>query len=396
MDGQKLRVSKQGREAMAALAQLRDGDAALLYALAASCDGGCTLQQAAHMLDLSPDRVKKASQLLLVYGLAVNHTAPPPRTEMNYPAQELVAARSGDAAFSGLCDYFEASIGRILNRRELETLLNVYQALALPPEVLTLLMGDCAQRGRLTAREVEKQAYRWYDLGLDNYEQAAAYLARQREKQTRGAKVLGMLGIHDRLPGESEQKYIDKWDEMGVTDDLLRLAYDRTLLGAGRLSWPYLHKILCAWKQQGFRNARDVETAAAAGKLRPGQPAPVQEPLENVILRKLQEKRQSRAVAVENRKEELRRLSPEYVENESAMRLFASKMARSRPSEKAKMAQEYQQYVARQREILASLGKPEDWLQDKPDCPLCGDHGYVGTQKCRCLEKALQEQDATV
>ena len=47
MDGQKLRVSKQGREAMAALAQLRDGDAALLYALAASCDGGCTLQQAA-------------------------------------------------------------------------------------------------------------------------------------------------------------------------------------------------------------------------------------------------------------------------------------------------------------------------------------------------------------
>ena len=52
--------------------------------------------------------------------------------------------------------------------------------------------------------------------------------------------------------------------------------------------------------------------------------------------------------------------------------------------------------VARQREILASLGKPEDWLQDKPDCPLCGDHGYVGTQKCRCLIKALEEQGATV
>ena len=31
MDGQKLRVCKQGREAMSALAQLRDGDAALLF-----------------------------------------------------------------------------------------------------------------------------------------------------------------------------------------------------------------------------------------------------------------------------------------------------------------------------------------------------------------------------
>lgn len=396
MDGQKLRISKQGREAMAVLAQLRDGDAALLYAYASSCDGGCTAAQAAQALDFTPERLKKASQLLLVYGLAVNHTAPPPRGESNYPVEELAQTRKQDAAFSGLCDYFEASIGRFLNRRELETLLNVYQALSLPPEVLTLLMGDCAQRGRLTAREVEKQAYHWYDLGLDNYEAAADYLARQRERRTRGAKVLSMLGIHDRQPGESEQKYIDKWEEMGVTDDLLRLAYDRTLLGAGRLSWPYLHKILCAWRQQGFRTARDVETAIASGKPRQGQPAPAQEPLENVILRKLQQKRQQRALALEERREELRRSCPEFVENESAMRLFASKMARSRPSEKAAMAQEYQTYIRCQQEILQKLGKPEDWLADKPDCPLCGDRGYVGTQKCRCLLKALEEQGATV
>lgn len=396
MDGQKLRVSKQGREAMAALAQLRDGDAALLYAYAASCDGGCTLNQAAQALEYTPERVKKASQLLLVYGLAVNHTAPPPRGETAYPAEELAQARQEDAAFSGLCDYFESRMGRFLNRREMETLLNVYQALGLPPEVLTMLIHDCSQRGRLTAREVEKQAYRWYDLGLDNYEAASAYLARQQERQTRGAKVLSLLGIHDRQPGDSEQKYIDKWEEMGVTDDLLRLAYDRTLLGAGRLSWPYLHKILCAWKEQGFRTAKDVETAAAGGRPRQGQPAPVQEPLEKVILRRMQEKRQQRAVELESRKEELRRISPDYVENESAMRLHASKMARSRPSEKAAMALEYQKYAARQQELLQSLGKPRDWLTDKPDCPLCGDHGYVGTAKCRCLVKALEEQGATV
>ena len=396
MDGQKLRCSKQGREAMAALAQLRDGDAALLYAYAASCDGGCTLAQAAQNLDMAPEQVKRASQLLLVYGLAANHTAPPPRSETGYPAAELAQARVGDAAFSGLCDYFEANLGRILNRRELETLLNVYQTLGLPPEVLTLLMGDCAQRGRLTAREVEKQAYRWYDLGLDNYDRAASYLARQRERQTRGAKVLSILGVHDRLPGDSEQKYIDKWEEMGVTDELLRLAYDRTLLGAGRLSWPYLHKILCSWREQGFRTVRDVETAAAGGWARQGQPAPVQESAETVILRKMQEKRQQRGLVLEQRREELRQQSAAFAENESAMRLFASKMARAKPSEKAKMALEYQGYVGRQQDILRQLGKPEDWLRDKPDCPLCGDRGYVGTRKCRCLEQALEAQKVTV
>lgn len=396
MENTRLRIQKTGREAMAVLAQLRDGDAALLYAYAVCQDGGCTLPQAAQALEFSPEQAKKASQLLLVYGLAVNHTAPPPRQEAAYPAAELAQVRGEDAAFSGLCDYFESQLGRILNRRELETLLNVYQALGLPPEVLTLLMGDCAQRGRLTAREVEKQAYRWYDLGLDNYESAASYLARRRQRQTHGAKVLSILGIHDRLPGESEQKYIDKWEEMGVTEDLLRKAYDATLLGTGRLSWPYLHKVLCAWREQGFRTARDVETGNQKNRPRLGQPAPVQEPLETVILRRMQEKRQKRALEVEERKNWLRERSADFSENESALRLCASKMARAKPSEKAGMAREYQGYLGRQQEILRSLGKPEDWLQDKPDCPLCSDRGYVGTQKCRCLEKALQEQGATV
>ena len=396
MEGTKLRVSRTGREAMAALARLRDGDAALLYAYAASRDGGCTPAQAAQALDFSPEQMEKASQLLLVYGLAVNHTAPPPRQGAAYPAAELAQAREEDAAFSGLCDYFESQVGRMLNRRELETLLNVYQTLGLPPEVLTLLVGDCAQRGRLTAREVEKQAYRWYDLGLDNYEAAGNYLARQRRRQTRGAKVLELLGIHDRLPGESEQKYIDQWEEMGVSDDLLRLAYDRTLLGAGRLSWPYLHKILCAWREQGFRTARDVENGEQKGRPRPGQAAPSRESAETAILRRMQEKRQQRALAMEERRTWLREASPAFAENESALRLCASRMARAGAGDKAALAREYQGYLARQRELLAELDKPEDWLSDKPDCPLCGDRGYVGTQKCRCLVRALEEQGAAV
>ena len=115
-----------------------------------------------------------------------------------------------------------------------------------------------------------------------------------------------------------------------------------------------------------------------------------------LILRKLQEKRQQRGLVLEQRREELRRQSADFAENESALRLCASKMARAKPSEKVAMTREYQGYLSRQQAILQELGKPEDWLQDKPDCPLCGDRGYVGTQKCRCLLKALEEQGATV
>ena len=85
----------------------------------------------------------------------------------------------------------------------------------------------------------------------------------------------------------------------------------------------------------------------------------------------------------------IKSFSPAFAENESSLRLCASRMARAQASEKARMALEYQEFAARQSAILRELGKPEDWLQDKPDCPLCSDRGYVGTQRCRCLEQAL-------
>ena len=32
----------------------------------------------------------------------------------------------------------------------------------------------------------------------------------------------------------------------------------------------------------------------------------------------------------------------------------------------------------RRAELLAQLGYPEDYLSEKPRCPLCGDTGYRG------------------
>ncbi len=391
MEIHRLRVGKQGPEALTVLAQLKDPYAALLYAYLAANPEGCPPQQAAVQLNYSEEQFQRAVQLLLVYGLAADRQAPPPKQETVYPPQELAQARKADPAFSGLCDYFEATKGDILNRRELETLLNVYQTLALPPEVFTLLISECRQRGRLTAREVEKQAYRWYDLGLDSYDAARAYLERQHQRASRGNQVLELLDIHGRAPGATEQRYIDQWEEMGATDDLIKLAYDRTLLGARRLSWPYLNKILCSWRQQGFRNAQEVEAAETGGKNWRTASLPQSETVEAAVLRKMRQARQKRALILDQRREWLRQTLPAFGENESALRLCASRMARAKPGEKAALALEYQGYLTRQREQLQSLGKPEDWLTDRPDCPLCGDQGYVGAQKCQCLIRACQE-----
>lgn len=43
----------------------------------------------------------------------------------------------------------------------------------------------------------------------------------------------------------------------------------------------------------------------------------------------------------------------------------------------------------RKQSLLRSHGFPEDYLELHYTCPACKDTGYVGTQKCHCLKKAI-------
>lgn len=48
---------------------------------------------------------------------------------------------------------------------------------------------------------------------------------------------------------------------------------------------------------------------------------------------------------------------------------------------------------AERERLLVELGYPGDVLEDKPDCPLCGDSGWVGARMCHCLKTlCTQEQ----
>ena len=39
------------------------------------------------------------------------------------------------------------------------------------------------------------------------------------------------------------------------------------------------------------------------------------------------------------------------------------------------------------RQLLAQMGLPQDCLDEKPACALCGDTGYRNGQVCRCLRQ---------
>ena len=110
---------------------------------------------------------------------------------------------------------------------------------------------------------VEKEAFRWANREIFTVQQAESYIAETDRREQEEAKVRRLLQISDRRPTTTERGYIDKWLTMGYGCDTLALAYDRTVVKTGRLTWAYMDKIVSSWAEQGLRTVEEIEKGDA-------------------------------------------------------------------------------------------------------------------------------------
>ena len=256
------------RRAVQKLLRAGDGDAALLYL--------CLLaEEDTAKLGWPLDRLETARGRLAGLGLidpAAPVSAPAPqKLEPEAPpdyttADITMALRQEGGGFAGLVPAVERQLGKALSPSDLKTLYLLYDFLALPPEVILLLVGWCVQKeaqragpGRKpTLTQIKREAFRWQRAGVDSLDAADRHVARLSRLSERTQAICDLMDIRGRAPVRAEQRYLDAWAEMGFADDALRLAYEKTLMGAGKLSWAYMDKILRAWQQKGLFTAEAV------------------------------------------------------------------------------------------------------------------------------------------
>ncbi|MBR4972646.1 MAG: DnaD domain protein, partial [Oscillospiraceae bacterium] len=106
------------------------------------------------------------------------------------------------------------------------------------------------------------------EQGIDTLEAAAAFIHRQNVYNSRLAGLLRQLQIRGRSLTTAEEKYARQWLDMGMDDEVIGMAYERTCLNTGGLNWAYMHKILLRWKESGFKTAQDVRSG---DQKRPGR-----------------------------------------------------------------------------------------------------------------------------
>lgn len=247
-----------------------DGDAALLYLCLLRADRGVTAQELQRRLKWSQLRLHAAETALQELGLIdrpPEQKPPEPAQERPvYTADDLTDLLTGDAGFRMLVPQTEEKLGKRLKTADLQILAGLYDDLGLPADVIYLLVCHCVTRSeerygpgrRPTLRQIEKEGYHWAQRGLFDQESASQYQRDWNVRRSAMSRYMQVLGLGDRRPVESEERYIADWMDKGFPPETVALAYDKTVFYKKELNWRYLNGILRRWHENGWHTEEEV------------------------------------------------------------------------------------------------------------------------------------------
>lgn len=255
------------------------GDAVLLYLYLLRHDGFYDPKEAGHLLHWDQARLDGAMTLLGELGIQTGEAQPvfvspiPKQEEAPEYSREDVAQAitAGGTDFPYLLDAVQKQLGRPLNDRDTRTLLELFDHLGMPAEVLLMLVNWQCQvyaekngEGRRPPMSyIRSAAYRWKKSGVDTLEAADAYLKKLSYYRSNEGELLAAMGIVGRKALESEQKYLHQWMDWGFPPETVAIAYEKTMMNTGERKWSYCNAILKRWHQAGLRTPDEVRASDA-------------------------------------------------------------------------------------------------------------------------------------
>ena len=268
-----------------------DGDTALLW-LWLCRSGVYNGDRAAEELCRTLGEMDRAYEKLCRMGLYPitpdrKETPPTPAEELpQYTVNDVLRRSSEDGSFKAVLQEAERVLGRSLSSPDMKILFGIYDYLALPTEVIFVLLNYCTELyrqkygpGRLPSmRSIEKEAYSWANNEILTLEQAEEFIEESRSRRSRAEEIKAALGIRGRELTPTERKYVFSWLDMGFSVDALSVAYDRTVTNTGSLKWNYMNKIVSSWHQKGIHTVQEIEekdrrTPTPAKNTEPNAPA---------------------------------------------------------------------------------------------------------------------------
>lgn len=180
---------------------------------------------------------------------ALPKEAPPPE-RLSMP--EVQNLQKNDAGVAFVLREAERILGGTFTSYDTATLAWLVAGAELSPEVLVTVIEYCSSIGHKKIRYIQKVALEWLDAGITSVEMAEERLRALTEAAGWEGEMKSVLEIRERSLVTKEKEFCESWRMLGLSSELIRLAYERCVEKTGKRSFPYINKILLSWAQAGI------------------------------------------------------------------------------------------------------------------------------------------------
>ena len=186
-------------------------------------------------------------------------------SETHFPPKIIAGAVNGDKAVKYLFDTYERLAGRPPRHAEQQTLMILVEEIGLPCEVTMMLVEYCFKIDKASPAYMKAVARDWIEAGIDDIPKAEARIKVMHDRFNTEAMLRKKFGLTSSFSAKQKQT-IAEWSELGITEPLIDEAYDIMITNTGKLSFPYMDKVLRKWHSEGITDPSQLEKARKAEK----------------------------------------------------------------------------------------------------------------------------------
>lgn len=172
--------------------------------------------------------------------------------------KEIAGAVEGSSAVRYLFETYERLAGRPTKHNERNTLMLLTDEIGLPCEVAVMLVEYCFSVDKATPAYMKSVALDWCESGIDTIEKAEERIKSLQNRCGLENKLRSIFRLSSAF-SKSQKEFIAAWAELGISSELIEEAYDVCMKGAGKLSFPYMDKVLRSWLDKGFTTPEQVK-----------------------------------------------------------------------------------------------------------------------------------------
>ena len=184
-------------------------------------------------------------------------------TPVKYGSKEIANIVNTNKEIKILFDQLELALGRELRFSERCGYINLYEYYGFSAQSIIILVEYCVSIGKSSIRYVETIAKSLYENGLSEYKDVEKEIKRMSKSRAYEGKIKAFLGISSNLSSKQSQ-IVESWHQKNINEELIKAAYDLTLDNTGKLSFPYMNKILTNWESEGVKAPKDIEKSKPA------------------------------------------------------------------------------------------------------------------------------------